>query len=114
MFILRQEWVKHIFSRPEEFPRTEFLTRFFPLLGNGLLTSVGDQHRFQKRILSKAFSNQQLQTYVPIFDKHAENFVKVFFSFNFFILLFVFFFSKPETRPTYNMDLKPLFYHMTI
>ena len=81
MFILRQEWVKHIFSRPEELPRGDFLPKFFPLLGKGLLTSTGDEHRFQKRILSKAFSNQQLQTYVPIFDKHAEDFVKVWKSF---------------------------------
>lgn len=87
VFILRQEWIKHILSRPEEFPRGEFLPKFFPLLGKGLLTSTGEMHRFQKRILSKAFSNQQLQSYVPIFDKHAEDFVKVNYFYHSLLLL---------------------------
>ena len=77
VFVLKPEWAKHILSRPDEFPRGEFLPKFFPLLGKGLLTSGGDLHRFQKRVLSKAFTTPQLQKYVPVFDRHTKDFVKV-------------------------------------
>ncbi|XP_066933362.1 probable cytochrome P450 4d20 [Clytia hemisphaerica] len=76
VFVLKPEWAKYILSRPDEFPRGEFLPKFFPLLGKGLLTSDGDLHRFQKRVLAKAFTTPQLQKYVPVFDRHTKDFVK--------------------------------------
>jgi len=77
VFIIKPEWVKYMLSKPDLFPRGEFFAKFFPLLGEGLLIAVADSHRFQKKLLSKAFSSTQLQTYVPVFDNHTKVLVDV-------------------------------------
>ena len=52
---------------------------------NGLFISKDENHRFQKKILIKAFSRTYLENYVPIFDKHAKHLMNVSFEFNFVV-----------------------------
>lgn len=54
------------------FPKNRFSEDFFPLLRNGVLLATGDAHRFQKKILIKAFSKPYLASYVQIFEKHSD------------------------------------------
>lgn len=76
VFLTKAEWAKYVLSRPDDFPRGDFLETFFVLLGKGLLTSVGDEHRFQKKLLAKAFSINYLMNYVSVFDRHTKELVK--------------------------------------
>ena len=70
--------MKYVLSRPDSFQRDmELLKSFFPLLGEGLLSSTGDYHRFQKKILGKAFATNNIKNYIPIFDKHVQVLVQV-------------------------------------
>lgn len=75
--ITKPEWAKHILSRPEDFIRDEYLVNFFPKLGNSLLSSKGDEHRFQKKILAKSFTTHHVMKFLPVFDKHVEVLVQV-------------------------------------
>ena len=77
VYLTKTDWVKYVLSRPADFPRNDFLEKFFVLVGKGLLTATGDDHRFQKKLLSKAFSTNYLMNYVPVIDRHATEFVKV-------------------------------------
>lgn len=77
VMITKPEWAKHILSRPEDFKRDDFFITFFPKLGEGLLTSNGDPHRFQKKILAKSFSIHHVKKYLPVFDKHVKVLVQV-------------------------------------
>ena len=88
--MLKPDWIKYILSKPEEFPRLGLFAYFFPLLGDGLLSSNGDLHRFQKRLLAPAFSSTNLKKYVSVFDKHTGALCQVsillFYIFGFFFI----------------------------
>lgn len=77
--ISKSEWAKEVLFRQDKFDREEngWLTKVFPLLGQGILVSTGEHHRFQKRILAKAFSLLHVKKYTHVFDKHAKTLVKV-------------------------------------
>lgn len=76
MVLTNPNWIKHVLSRPSDFSKTGFIARFFPVK-DGLLASQGEKHRFQKKILLKAFATNYLKHYVSVFDRHAEVLVKV-------------------------------------
>lgn len=96
VFLLKPEWIKYVLSQPESFPRyLDLFKGFFPLLGDGILASTGDDHSFQKKILSKAFAKGNILKYIPAFNKHVEVLVRVslwpfclFLSFTFFVHYF--------------------------
>jgi len=69
--LLKPEDVKTVLSKPDIFPRSEFISTFVPLLGKGLLNSTGDDHRFQKKFFAKAFTMANMKNFIPVFNKHA-------------------------------------------
>ena len=75
--VLKSEYIKTILSKPDEYERSDFFKTFIPLTGNGLLTSTGDDHRYQKRFFSKPFSAAQMKYYVPVVNKHVKVLEKV-------------------------------------
>ena len=77
MVISRTKWAKEVLSQPNIFQRSKFFKKFIPQVGDGLLSSIGEHHRFQKKLLSKPFSNSNLINYVSVFEKHADVLVKV-------------------------------------
>lgn len=60
----------------KKFVKTGFLQRAEPILGNGLVTSEGEFHKRQRRLIQPAFSKERLAGYantiVGITNKHAE------------------------------------------
>ena len=75
--VLRNDWAKYMWQKPDLFPRTNFLETYFPLMKNGVFLAKDEHHRFQKKIILKAFSKPYLENYVPIFDKHAKFLIDV-------------------------------------
>ncbi|MCU1262686.1 MAG: hypothetical protein JWO80_5571 [Bryobacterales bacterium] len=43
-----------------------------PLLGDGLLTSEGDQHRQQRKLVAPAFAHQRVSRYASVMAEHAD------------------------------------------
>ena len=75
--LLKPEFAKYVLTRPESFPRNQFFQKYFPLAGEGLLVAGGEHHRYQKRLLGKAFSMIQMKYYVPVFNRHANVLIEV-------------------------------------
>ncbi len=44
-----------------------------PLLGNGLLTSEGEQHRQQRKLVAPAFAHQRVSKYAAVMERNARN-----------------------------------------
>ena len=65
VFLLKPEFSKYVLTRPESFPRTQVFRKYFPFTGEGLLVAGGEHHRYQRRLLGKAFSMTQMKYYVP-------------------------------------------------
>jgi cytochrome P450 len=42
-----------------------------PLLGDGLLTSEGDQHRERRKLVAPAFAHQRVSKYAAVMEEHA-------------------------------------------
>src|SRR5882757_212195 len=42
-----------------------------PLLGNGLLTSEGEQHRDRRKLVAPAFAHQRVSKYAAVMEEHA-------------------------------------------
>ncbi|KAA1474007.1 cytochrome P450 [Dentipellis sp. KUC8613] len=66
--------INHILTRGMEFPKTPE-THFIlhPLLGDGLLSVKGHQHKMQRRLLNPAFATQRIRTFSTVFvDKSLE------------------------------------------
>ncbi len=42
-----------------------------PLLGDGLLTSEGEQHRQQRKLVAPAFAHQRVSKYAAVMERHA-------------------------------------------
>lgn len=59
-------------THSKKFSKTRGLDRAKSLLGNGLLTSDGELHRRQRRILQPAFSRQRVAAHGPIMTRHAS------------------------------------------
>jgi len=43
-----------------------------PLLGNGLLTSEGEEHRQQRKLVAPAFAHQRVSKYSAVMERHAR------------------------------------------
>ena len=81
--LLKSEYVKTVLTKSDVFTKTKFLKFFSPLLGNGLVTATGQQHRFQKKFFMKSFSMAQMKYYLPVFNKHAGILTEVIIFINF-------------------------------
>lgn len=55
--------VKHVFQDPARFTKTFAYDKVRPVLGQGLLTSEGEHHRSQRRLLQPAFVAQRIAGY---------------------------------------------------
>jgi cytochrome P450 len=43
-----------------------------PLLGDGLLTSEGEQHRQQRKLVAPAFAHQRISKYAAVMERHSR------------------------------------------
>jgi cytochrome P450 len=62
-----------LIDRAEDFqkgPGLRIVSR--PLLGNGLLTSEGGQHRQQRKLVAPAFAHQRVSKYAAVMERHAR------------------------------------------
>nr|BED42950.1 cytochrome P450 monooxygenase [Trametes versicolor] len=65
--------IQHVLSHPNDFPRTDELQRSLrDLLGAGLLSVWGEEHRRQRRILNPAFGPAQIRDLTHIFVEKAN------------------------------------------
>ncbi|KAI0633801.1 cytochrome P450 [Trametes polyzona] len=66
--------IQHVLTHADDFPKppeANVLLRM--LLGRGILTAYGDEHKFQRRILNPAFGPAQIRNLTSIFvDKSVE------------------------------------------
>ena len=72
IFTSRPEHLKTMFSYPKLFTKPLYFKKFFPLTGDGLLTSTGKEHAFQKKLLAKLFTAGHVTRYTPIMNHHAD------------------------------------------
>ena len=79
------EYAKTVLSKPDLFVRYGGLKKLFPLLGDSLLTVEGEEHRYQKKILSKGFNLLQMRFYLPVVKKHGDILIRVAL---YFLLIF--------------------------
>lgn len=77
VIVLRPDIIKEVLSNPQKYVRSDFMHKYFPLLRHGLLDSTGESHRFQKRLLGKAFALQYMKYYIPTFQKHVDILIKI-------------------------------------
>ena len=77
MVLLDPEYPKHVFSRPDLFVRSDLLEKACPFFAKGLLSAKGEEHRWQKSVLSRAFTPEKQRVYVEVGNKFAERFVQV-------------------------------------
>lgn len=77
VFLTNFDDFKLIVSRPAIYERNNFFKRYFPLLGDGLLSATGRLHQFQKKLLLKAFSKLHLKNYTETFNQHSRVLVKI-------------------------------------
>jgi len=75
--LLKSEYIKTVLSKPEQFKRSDFLRKYIPLSGNGLLTATADDHRNLRKFFAKSFSMSQMKYFVPVFNKHALKLVEI-------------------------------------
>ena len=73
--IARPEHIKYVVGNPALFTRGESLRFFFPLMGDGILTSEGKEHSFQKKLMAKAFSVEHIKRYIPKMNFHAKRLI---------------------------------------
>jgi cytochrome P450 len=59
-------------TNPQNYVKAEGLRRARRLLGNGLLTAEGEQHRRQRSVIQPAFHRQQLHRYAAIMVAETE------------------------------------------
>ena len=57
--------------------RNSKISEWLPLVGKGLLTSEGAEHRWQRKLLNKAFLPGQLKKYFPKFVEYSNLLAKV-------------------------------------
>ena len=81
--LLKSEYVKTALTKSNVFTKSKFLQFINPLLGNGLVTAIGQQHQFQKKFFMKSFSMAQMKNYLPVFNKHAGILTEVIAFINF-------------------------------
>ncbi len=61
-------------TQSDRFTRTEFTREALaPFLGNGLLTSDGDLHRRQRRLMQPAFHPYRIENYARLMIRHIEH-----------------------------------------
>lgn len=70
--LLDPEFPKYVLSHPETFVRSDLLDKAVPLYKNGLLLARGEAHKWQRKILSRAFTPEKLRSYMVTSNKHAK------------------------------------------
>jgi cytochrome P450 len=73
-FLTRHDLAHHVLvERSKEFVRGgPFFERSVTVMGNGLATSLGDEHKRQRRLAQPAFHARHLQTYQTVMRDEAE------------------------------------------
>ena len=74
--IIKPEHMRYVLGNPGYFERTGNLKKLFPLMGDGILTSSGKAHAFQKKLMAKAFSVDHIKLYVPRMNHHARRLIE--------------------------------------
>jgi hypothetical protein len=66
--------VAHVLAHPEDYPKPDFVRDSLATMAaghEGLLTSEGEMHRRQKKILGPAFASQHVRSLAPVFWRKA-------------------------------------------
>ncbi|KZS96623.1 cytochrome P450 [Sistotremastrum niveocremeum HHB9708] len=64
--------IAHVLSHPDDFPKPpEVRSALARILGRGLLSSEGHDHRKQRKILNVAFSSQNIRDFTELFFESA-------------------------------------------
>ena len=66
------EYAKKFLLNSKTIDRNRKLNEYLPMAGNGLVTSEGSFHHWQRRLLNKAFLPEQLVKYYPKFVSYAN------------------------------------------
>ncbi|KAH7108160.1 cytochrome-450 hydroxylase [Auriculariales sp. MPI-PUGE-AT-0066] len=73
LFTLDPVAVSHIMNRPQDYHKPWQSRRLISsLIGDGLLSSEGQQHKMQRRVLNPTFSVQNLRALAPVLLAKAE------------------------------------------
>ena len=71
--VFKPEYVKQILvSNHQKYYSPAVVKEAFPSLGDGLFTSNGREHAWQRKMIHPAFSYGVVKTFVPVFDKNTD------------------------------------------
>ena len=70
--------MRYVLGNPSLFKKDKFFKTLFPLMGDGVLSSNGKEHAFQKRLLGKAFSPDHIRKFMPVMNDHAKRLIDVY------------------------------------
>ena len=76
--VFKPEYVKQILvSNNHKYYRPGVVKDVIPSLGNGLFTSNGKEHAWQRKMIHPAFSYGVIKAFVPVFDKNTDILLEV-------------------------------------
>lgn len=65
--------LQHVFMNSYSFPKPAGLrSALSNILGEGVLTSEGNNHKLQRKLVNPTFANASVREFVPVFDHHAR------------------------------------------
>lgn len=77
------ELIKYVVvTNAKNYRRSEFVRQVLPSIGNGLFSSNGKDHAFQRKLITPAFHFSNLVGMVEHFEDVAHNLVQVNLTFN--------------------------------
>ena len=80
--LLNPDYPKHVFTKTDLFVRSDLLEKACPFFTKGLLQAKGEEHKWQKSILSRAFTPEKQKVYVEVGNKFSDQLVQVTYSSN--------------------------------
>jgi cytochrome P450 family 4 len=78
IFLYKPEYLEHIFRSTVHITKSEFYNLVRPWLGNGLLTSTGEQWFHDRKLIGPAFHFSILDKFASVFSEKADILIKCF------------------------------------
>jgi cytochrome P450 len=77
IFLFRPEFIKYVLTEnPQNFINGKFTRPLIEVMGNGLITMDGEEHRQQRRVVQPAFQRKRVDAYDTIMVRHSAEMIK--------------------------------------
>ena len=77
LVVFKPEYVKQVLVSNFKYYRPDVIKEAVPSIGNGLFSSNGKEHAWQRKTITPTFGCSSIKIFVGIFDKCANNLPEV-------------------------------------